>query len=152
MTTIQYTDNDIKITHAETKPKVIEYWTSSYLQDRLFLDLTRVRGQIKIFNDNAVTDNVIHYKKYYRQACAKMYRIPLTEQHPKSKNEAVFFKIRISDLSPAVREQFMDYCRLYNKRRVTVLLKQVVIKIFENLDYDYAHLSVMKKLRVSVIR
>jgi len=153
MTTIQYADNDIKVTpNTETKLKVIEYWTTAYLQDRFCVDLTRVRGEIKILDDDGVTDKVIHYKKYYRQACAKMYRIPLTEQHPKSKEEAVIFKIKFSDLSPRVQEEFTDYCRLYDKRHITIFLKQVVIRLFENLDYDYAHLSVLKKLRVSVIR
>lgn len=128
----------------------IEYWTAAYLGEQFFLNLTSIRCEIKILDDNGVTNKVIHYKKYYRQACAKMYRIPLTEQQPKSKQESVVFKIKFSDLSSTIQEQFMDYCRLYDKRYVSIFLKQVVLRLFENLDYDYAHLSVMKKLRVCI--
>jgi hypothetical protein len=127
-------------------------WTTARFEDEFLLDLTRVRCEIKILGDDGVTSNVIHYKKYYRQAISKMYRIPLTEQHPKSMEEAVTFNINFSDLSPTVQEEFRDFHKLYDKRHVTVFLKQVVIRLFENLDYDYAHMSVMKKLRVSLIR
>lgn len=136
--------------HAQTQQK--ELWTASYFQDRFSLDLTKVTCEIRIIGDNGLTSKVIRYRKYYRQAIAKMYRIPLTEQHPKSKEEAVIFKIHFSDLTRRVQEEFLDYCRLYDKKYVTIFLKQVVIRLFENLDFDYAHMSVMKKLRVSVIK
>lgn len=130
---------------------VKEYWTTSYFQDRFFLDLTKATHEIKIIDDNGLTGRVIHYRKYYRQAISKMHRIPLTEQHPKSKEEEVFFNIHFSDLSPRIQEEFLEYCKLYDKKYVTIFLKQVVIRLFENLDFNYAHMSVMKKLRVSVI-
>ena len=128
-----------------------EYWTNARLQDEFFLDLTKPRREIKIIDGNGVTDKSIHFKKYYYQTFLKMYRIPLTEQHPKSEREAVTFVINFSDLSPKVQAEFLEYCKLYDKRHVTLLLKEVVIRLFENLDYDYAHMSVMKNLRVSVI-
>jgi hypothetical protein len=134
-----------------TQTQQKEYWTTSYFQDRFFLDLTKATNEIKIIRGNGLTEIVIHYRKYYRQAISKMYRIPLSEQHPTSKDEAVIFKILFSDLSARVQEEFLDYCKLYDKKRVTIFLKQIVIRLFENLDFDYAHSSVMKKLRVSVI-
>jgi hypothetical protein len=128
-----------------------EFWTNVKLQDEFFLDLTKPRREIKIIDGTGVTNKSIHFKKYYYQAFLQMYRIPLTEQHPKSVKEAVPFVIDFKDLSPKVQSEFIEYCKVYDKRQVTLLLKQVVIRLFENLDYDYAHMSVMRKLRVSVI-
>jgi hypothetical protein len=121
-----------------------EFWTNSKFQDEFFLDLTRPRREIKIIDGNV--------KKYYYQAFLKMYRIPLTEQHPESKEEAVPFVIEFKDLSSRVQAEFKEYCEHYNKRQIALFLKEVVIRLFENLDYDYAHMSVMKKLRVMVIQ
>jgi len=137
-------------TKEQTQTQQKEYWTTSYFQDRFFLDLTKATNEIKIIGDNGLTGRVIRYRKYYRQVISKMYRIPLTEQNPKSKEEAVIFNIHFSDLSPRTQEEFLDCCRLHDKEYVTTFLKQVVIRLFENLDFDYAHLSVMKKLRVSI--
>ena len=132
----------------QTQTQQKDVCTTSYFQDRFFLDLTKATHEIKIICDNGLTGRKIRYRKYYRQAISKMYRIPLTEQHPKSKEEAVIFKIHFFDLTTRVQEEFLDYCRLYDKKYVTIFLKQVVIRLFENLDFDYAHMSVMKKLRV----
>jgi hypothetical protein len=129
-----------------------EFWTNAKFQDEFFLDLTKPRREIKIIDGNGITNKSIHFKKYYYQAFLKMYRIPLTEQHPKSKEEAIPFFIEFKDLSPRVQAEFKQYCKLYNKRQIALFLKEVVIRLFENLDYEYAHMSVMKKLRVMVIQ
>jgi len=128
-----------------------EYWSTGYFKDQFFLDLTKPKREIKIIDGTGVTNKSIHFKKYYYQAFLKMYRIPLTKQHPKSEEEAVSFIINFKDLSPKVQSEFIEYCKLYDKKHFTLLLKEVVIRLFENFDYDYAHMSVMKKLRVSVI-
>jgi hypothetical protein len=80
-----------------------------------------------------------------------MFRIPLTEQYPASDAEAEPFTIDFSDLSSKVQKEFIEYAKINNKRRITIFLKQVVIRLFENLDYNYAHMSVMRKLRVKVV-
>lgn len=153
MPTVHHISNDIKaILCPEIKQQIKEHWSIGYLQDKFFLDLLRTRSEIKILGNYGVTDKVIYYKKYYRQAICKMYRIPLTNQYPKTKEEAVIFEIKFSDLSSRVRDEFLDYCSLHDKREVSLFLKQIVIRLFENLDYDYAHKSVMKKLRISIIR
>ncbi len=85
-------------------------------------------------------------KKYYQQARELMFKIPLTEQSPKTDKEALPFKINFSDLSPKLQDEFREYCKQYNKRHITIFLKQVVIRLFQNLDFAYAHISVMKKL------
>jgi len=107
-------------------------WTTGRLKDEFFLCLAK----------NA---------SYYLQARDTMYRIPLTEQNPISENEAVPFVINFNDLSSRVHGEFLEYCKLFPSGNVTLLLKEVVIKLFENLDYNYAHMSVMKKLRVKVV-
>ena len=153
MTKIQHIRNENGIIPSpETKQQIKEYWSTEYLQDQFFLDLIKAKSEIKILGRCGVTNKIIHYKRYYRQAICKMNRIPLTNQFPKTKEEAVIFKIKFSDLSPRVQDEFIDYCRLYEKRQVSVFLKQVVIRLFENLDYDYAHKSVMRNLRISIIR
>jgi hypothetical protein len=129
-----------------------EFWTNAKFQDEFFLELTKPRRELKIIDGNGVTNISVHFKKYYYQTFLKMYRIPLTEQHPKSKEERIPFVIEFKDLSPIVQAEFKEYCKLYNKRQIALFLKEVVIRLFENLDYEYAHMSVMKKLRVMVIQ
>lgn len=133
--------------------KIEEESSNGYFKDEFFLCLTKVPAKItsnKVEGLFKCGGLFVSNKKYYIQAIEKMYRIPLTEQHPKSKEEAVPFIINLSDLSPTVKSQLKQYCELHNKRQVTLLLKQVVIRLFENLDYDYAHMSVMKKLRIAI--
>jgi hypothetical protein len=111
-----------------------DVWTNSRLQDEFFLCIAKAPD-----------------KKYYEQAKRLLFRIPLTEQYPESNDEAVPFIINWQDLSPRVQKEFFDYCDLYNKRQITLLLKEIVIRLFENLDFEYAHSSVMKKLRVKMV-
>ncbi len=104
-------------------------WTTVRLADEFFLRLCL-------------------YKKYYKQAKALMFRIPFTGQYPKTEEEAVPFVIDFKDLSTKVQDEFSEYCKLYSKQQIRIFLKEVVIRLFENLDYSYAHMSIMKKLRV----
>ena len=121
-------------------------WTSERLADEFFLDLSRTRSETKVPDGNG-EERILHYRKYYKQARDLIFRIPLTEQYP-TEEEGLPFVIDWSDLSAKVQADFSEYCKLYNKKRIRVFLKQVVIRLFENLDYSYAHMSVMKKLRV----
>jgi len=108
-------------------------WTASRFKDEFFICLTKIGN-----------------KKYYEQAKGLIYRIPLTEQNPKSEKEAVLFIINFNDLSSRVQNEFLEYCELYPIGNVTLLLKEIVIRLFENLDFNYAHMSVMRKLRVKM--
>jgi len=119
-------------------------WTTERFKDEFFLDLVKTRCIIML-----ESLDVIFYRKYYKQAIDIMYRIPLTEQYPDTEMEAVPYIICFKDLSRRVQKEFIDYCKLSNKRQVTILLKEIVIRLFENLDFQYAHSSVMKKLRVA---
>jgi len=106
-------------------------WTTSRFKDEFLLCLTK--------------------NGYYQQAKNTIYNIPLTEQNPKSINESGPFIINFRDLSCRVQTEFLEYCKVYGSGNVQLLLKEVVIRLFENLDYNYAHMSVMKKLRVQVM-
>lgn len=108
-------------------------WTTGRFKDEAFLSLVKTPD-----------------RKYYEQAKALMYRIPLTKQNPKSEDEAIPFVIDFNDLSSRVQGEFLEYCRLYSDTKVRILLKEIVIRLFENLDWNYAHMSVMKKLRVKI--
>jgi hypothetical protein len=126
-------------------------WTTGRFIDEFFLDICKATNEIKLICDHGISGKAIHYRKYYRQAISKFFRIPLTEQDPKSEEEAVPFIIDFNDLSSRVQCEFLQYCRLYSDREVRILLKLIVISIFENLDWNYTHMSVMKKLRVKII-
>lgn len=105
-------------------------WTTDRLKDEFFLSLTK--------------------NGYYLQAKNLIYRIPLTEQNPKSEKEVVTFIINFKDLSSRVQNEFLEYSKLYPCGNIILLLKEIVIRLFENLDYNYTHMSVMKKLRVKL--
>ena len=108
-------------------------WTTGRLKDEFFLCLVKV------------PDN-----KYYEQAKTLMYRIPLTAQYPQNEQEAVPFVINFSDLSSRVQSEFKQYCTVHKKNQVGIFLKEVLIRVFENLDYEYAHMSVMRKVRIKL--
>jgi hypothetical protein len=114
-----------------TSNELDHHWTTSRLADEFFLCLCL-------------------NKKYYEQAKNLMFKIPLTEQFPKREEEGLPFVIDFKDLSPKVQDEFTQYCTLYNKKQVTVFLKQIVIRLFQNLNFAYAHMSVMKKLCVEL--
>jgi len=112
-----------------------EEWTTGRVKDEFFLCLVKAPNG-----------------KYYEQAKSIMYKIPLTAQFPTCEDEAEPFIINFSDLSSKVQSEFKEYCNLNNKKRVGLFLKEIVIRLFENLDYEYAHMSVMKKLHILVTR
>jgi hypothetical protein len=123
-----YNDNDL--------------WSAARLADELFLNLASVKEKIYNSEGRAVT---VH--KYYHQAREKMKWIPRT----KGKGRNVF-TIHISDLTPRLGKELIDYYKDAGKEGLTILLKVAVSKLFENLDFNYYHLSVMKYLRLELIK
>lgn len=110
-------------------------WTTDRLKDEFFLALVNA------------PDN-----KYYDEAKILMYKIPLTSQYPQSELEAIPFFINFADLSLRVQSEFEKFCIINNKMRIGLFLKEVVIRLFENLDYEYTHMSVMRKLRIKMVK
>jgi len=60
-------------------------------------------------------------------------------------------KFHISDLTQKVRRELFDYYKDAGEQAFTIVLKQAVGKIFENLDFEYTHMCVMKNLTVKLI-
>jgi hypothetical protein len=112
-----------------------EYWTTECLIDQLFLNLCSSKQTI--INDNCRTITV---RKYYRQARELMKWIPIAKL---SSNE---FVIYISDLTPSVRKEIESISN--NHKTLQYVLTQAVGHIFENLDFEYYHLSIARNLRV----
>ncbi len=111
----------------EKKENSQDSWTTERFKEEFFLDLIRVR--------------INGVRKYYEQAKEKIYWIPVSQP-------PIPFIINFSDLSSIVQRQFLNYCKENNERNVTILLKEIAGRFFENLDEVYYHRSIMRKLQV----
>jgi hypothetical protein len=119
-----------------------EHWTAARLADELCLNLASVKE--KIYNAEGIPVTV---HKYYHQAREKMKWIPIT----KGKGRMVFI-IHISELTPRLKKELENYYNDAGEKAFTRLLKESVGKLFENLDFNYYHISVMKYLTVRFIK
>ncbi len=113
-------------------------WTTERLAEETFLDFAR--AEAKISNDEGES---IIVSKYYRQAKEKMFYIPVTEP-------PIPIIVNISDLSPKVREELESLCTKGDMETFSYVLRAAVGKIFENVNFEYYHGSVMKNLIVRV--
>jgi hypothetical protein len=111
-----------------------ELWTEEYLVDLLFLRIASIKESV--CNDKGQT---VHFRKYYRQARELMKWIPIARPPPE-------FVINISDLTPRIIKELtqIETCK---KARNYIIL-QAVTRIFENLDFEYCHLSIFRNLKV----
>ena len=120
----------------------LDLWTTERLVEELFLNLVSVKE--KIYNTKGIPVTV---HKYYHQAREKMYWIPIT----KGKGR-MSFVINLSDLTDKVRKELEEYYKDTGVKGLGLVLKQAVCKIFENLDFEYTHMRVMKNLTVRLIK
>jgi hypothetical protein len=120
-----------------------DLWTTERLKEELFLCLATVT-EIVNSTDLHSFGKHITVKKYYRQARDIMYFIPVFRPTP-------VFVIKFSDLSPKLQMEFTDFCKANNQTTITLFLKEIAGRFFENLDYAYYHGSVMKCLRVRLV-
>ena len=111
-----------------------ELWTEEYLIDVLFLQLASIKETV--CNDKGQT---IQVRKYYRQARELIKWIPIT--NPPSE-----FVINTSDLTPRIIKE-LTQIKTCKKARSYIII-QAVARIFENLDFEYCHLSILRNLRV----
>jgi hypothetical protein len=117
-----------------------EYWTIECLIDQIFLNLCGTRQTI--INDNGRSVTI---RKYYAQARELMKWIPIARL---PSNE---FVINISDIKPEIREEIESIVNIANSHKtLQYVLTQAVGRIFENLDFEYYHLSVARNLRVRI--
>ena len=108
-------------------------WTREYFVDQLFLCLVSVTEQITNSDGEK-----LFVKKYYRRARHILKVIPILRPPP-------LYIINISDLAQRLVEEFKEVSDY--KTRSYVLI-QAVGRIFENLDFEYYHLSIARNLRV----
>jgi len=117
-------------------------WTTARLADELFLNLVSITEKIYNSEGKPVT---VH--KYYHQAREKMKWIPVT----KSKGR-MSFVIHLSDLTERVKKELEEYYIDAGKKGLSLVLNQAVCRIFENLDFEYTHTSIVKNLAVRLIK
>jgi hypothetical protein len=101
--------------------------TVERLIDELTLHLAAVE-EIHVENNRV--------RKYYAQARALMYRIPVARPTP-------VFIISKADLTDGLVLE-LENCR--NKDTLGYVLRSAVGRLFENLNYNYFHLSVAQSL------
>jgi hypothetical protein len=112
-----------------------ELWTTECLVDQLFLCLAGTKEYITT-NKN---DDTIPVKKYYSQARRLMKWIPIARPAPE-------FVINIGDLKSKVRKEIESI--IDSPMTLQYVLTQAVGRIFENIDFDYYHLSIARNLKV----
>ena len=108
-----------------------ELWSLEYLTDRLFLRLAGVKQPI--YNEKGA----ITIRKYYRQALSIWWQIPIYRPPPE-------FVINTEDLNGRLVREL----QALTVRSRSLVLRQAVGRIFENIDYSYYHLSIAKFLKV----
>jgi hypothetical protein len=110
-----------------------EPWTIECVVDNLTVRLAEVKETI---NNNG---KEIHVRKYYRQARELSKWIPIAKPSPA-------FIIYISDLTPQLKAQIEQL--ITSPDNLRYVLTQAVGRIFENLDFEYYHLSIARNLHV----
>jgi hypothetical protein len=116
-----------------------DLWTTGRLIDELFLNLDLV----ETYDSQG---KLVTVSRYYDQAREIISQLSIS----KCKVELLFV-IHISDLSEKVRKEMVDYYNDAGKIAFTILLKQAISRIFENVQPGCTQLSVMKNLRVKFI-
>jgi hypothetical protein len=110
-------------------------WTIERMVDEVFLNLVRTTEIITIEENG----RSIPVRKYYRQARELMKWIPIARPSPE-------FIINICDLTSKVRKE-IESISAYHET-IQYVLTQAVGRVFENLDFEYYHLSIARNLKV----
>ena len=110
-------------------------WTIERMADEVFLNLVRTTEIITIEENG----RSIPVRKYYRQARELMRWIPVAKPSPE-------FVINICDLTPQVIKE-IESISAYHET-LQYVLTQAVGRVFENLDFEYYHLSIARNLKV----
>jgi hypothetical protein len=113
-------------------------WTVESLVDELFLNLADTKAIVT--NDKGRT---ITIRKYYSQARQLIRWIPVARL---PSNE---FVINICDLTPQVIRKIESV--IDSPRTLQYILTQALGRIFENLEFQYYHISIAKNLRVKMM-
>jgi hypothetical protein len=109
------------------------FFTTEALIDELFLCLAGSH-EIVINSEN---NKQITVRKYYRQARELLKWIPIAGADSP-------FIIYLSDLTPQIKQEFNGL----TLTTVRYILKEAAGRLFENLDFNYYHLSIARNLKV----
>lgn len=113
------------------------FFTTEALVDKLFLCLAKTQ---EVVTNQENGSKQITVRKYYRQARDLMKWIPIAKPIPP-------FIIYISDLTLQVKTE-LDKLALSSPDDLSYILRQAAGRIFENLDFNYYHLSIARSLKV----
>jgi hypothetical protein len=120
-----------------------EVWSIERTVDELQLNLCKTKEQITIdrgfYVDGQKQTRTVSVRKYYRQALELMKWIPIARPPPD-------FIINVRDLPPKTVQE-LEF-RADDPPIFAYILKQAVGRIFENLDFNYYHLSIARNLKV----
>jgi len=138
--TLRKSDNNASGSESTPSNSSIEHkspstpWAIECFVDELFLGLVQVKETVHIEGKE------IHVRKYQRQARNLFKWIPIARPSPA-------FIIYISDLTPELKDQLKE---LISKSpdNLPYVLTEAVGRIFENLDFDYYHISIARNLKV----
>jgi|SRR6476660_3368085 len=130
------TTNTINTTIEQEVKNQSEFWTTEALIDELFLYLAGVKEYVT----NKENGKQVVVRKYYLQAREIIKWIPIAYPSPA-------YIIYISDLIAQVKSE-LDEIAVTNPNALEYILKQAVGRIFENMDFDYYHLSIARNLKV----
>jgi hypothetical protein len=114
-----------------------EEWTTECLTEKLLLNLVSTKETI--INNKG---KAIPVRKYVRRAIELMKWIPLTKPVPE-------FIINVNDLTPKIKNEIGSL--IDSHKTLQYVLTQAVGRIFENLDFEYYHISIAKNLRVKIM-
>lgn len=107
-----------------------------------FLCLTRVIDTNRSNSgDDKGEKGFLGDRKYYAYAKKTIYWIPISETSEP-------FVINFSDLTPELKEEFQEFCRLNDQREIGIFLREIAARFFENINYAYTHDSVLSRLKV----
>lgn len=121
-----------------------EPWTFQRFKYEFFLCLTKVIDSNKSRSINEEERGFLNDRKYYTRAKNVIYWIPISKP-----SELVLpFVINFSDLTPRLKAEFKEFCKVNGQREIGMFLKEIAARFFENIDYAYAHDSVLKHLKV----
>jgi hypothetical protein len=110
-------------------------FTTEALVDELFICLAGVQEIITIKENS----KQVLVRKYYRQARDLFRWIPIA-------GADCPFIINLSDLTPRIKSEFDDL----EITTVCYILKEAAGRLFENLDFNYYHLSIVRNLKVKL--
>lgn len=115
-------------------------WKTARIKDELVTELALATTYLKI-DHHGFTYIVF---KYYEKAAYWMYRIPVYRPLPP-------FDIDLQDLSTKLRHELAEL-KKSDPRIFWYVVKISVAHIFENINFEYFHRSVMRDLKIRFVR